>query len=116
VKRIRFRRVRRVVAAFLGNAVTRAARLMLEQSGTGDRLMFRNVAFQGKGFESPIYYGYRAGYYFTRHFGLEAEFIHLKIYAGLDRPVNVEGRWNGSVIREGPRYDATPASSRSVMD
>jgi hypothetical protein len=64
------------------------------------RLSFEKLPFEGRSFQSPIYYGYRAGYYFTRHFGLEAEFIHLKVYADLSHPVRVEGAIGSAEVTE----------------
>ena len=76
---------------------TRPATVSLETS-TGDRLTFREFPFSGKSFDSPIYYGYRAGYFFTEHFGVKAEFIHLKVHADLDSPVRLEGSLQGAQI------------------
>ena len=88
------------IAAFAGAARTRPATVTLVQSDPASRLTLRNVPFGGRSFESPIYYGYRAGYYLTRHFGVEAEFIHLKIYADLSEPVSIEGNNAGVAVRE----------------
>lgn len=78
-------------AGYLGTTHTRPATVVLEQSGSGGRLAFRNAPFSGQSFQSPVYYGYRGGYYFSRHFGVEAEFIHLKIHADLDALLDIEG-------------------------
>ena len=87
------------VAGYVGGAATRAADVTLEQPDLGNRVLLEQVPFSGKSFESAIYYGYRAGYYFTRHFGLEAELVHLKIHADLNQPVSVRGTLQGSAIR-----------------
>jgi hypothetical protein len=57
------------VAGYIGGAQTRAATVVVEQSNPTVRLSFEKLPFEGRSFQSPIYYGYRAGYYFTRHFG-----------------------------------------------
>jgi opacity protein-like surface antigen len=88
------------LAGYIGGARTKAATVVLEQSDSVVRLNFENVPFSGKAFQSPIYYGYRAGYYFTRNFGIEGEFIHLKIYADLDQPVEIRGTLRGNDVRE----------------
>jgi opacity protein-like surface antigen len=88
------------VAAYAGGAATRTADVTLKQSGAGNGLVFEQAPFSGRSFESPIYYGYRAGFYFSRHLGVEAEFIHLKVHADLDQPVTVQGSWDGSAILE----------------
>lgn len=87
-------------AGYMGGARTRAANVILEQTNPAVRLNLEKVPFSGNSFQSPIYYGYRTGYYFTRHFGLEAEFIHLKVYADLNQPVRVQGTVEGVDVRE----------------
>src|SRR6478752_1432155 len=80
------------VAGYIGGTKTAAATITLQQSGAiSGRIVFRDVPFSGRSFHSPIYYGYRAGFYFKRQFGVEAEFIHLKIYADPDRSVEIAG-------------------------
>ena len=69
-------------AVYAGAAKTHASDVTIEQPAR--RFTFRQVPFRGRSFESPQYYGYRAGVFLNRHFGLEAEFIHLKIYAEVD--------------------------------
>ena len=89
------------VAGYIGETKTAAATISLQQSGAvSGRILFRDVPFSGRSFHSPIYYGYRAGFYFTTHFGLDAEFIHLKIYADPERTVDIGGTINGAELRE----------------
>ena len=77
------------IAAYVGGARTKAADVALERFQPGLRLTFENVRFRGNSFDSPIYYGYRAGHYLTRNVGVEIEFIHLKVHADLDRVVTL---------------------------
>jgi hypothetical protein len=84
------------LAGYLGAAATRRADLHLTLGN--DRVVFESVPFRGRSFQSPVYYGFRAGTYLTRRFGVEAEFVHLKIYADLDRLVNVSGTLRGEVL------------------
>lgn len=51
--------------------------------GDGYDITFPDVAFEAKSFTSPQYYGWRLGRFFDegRRFGLELEFIHLKVIA-----------------------------------
>jgi len=88
------------VAGYVGAARTRPAIITLEQSDPAVRLTFEQVPLSGKSFESPIYYGYRAGYFFMRHLGIEAEFIHLKIHADLSQPVSIHGNVGEIAVRE----------------
>jgi hypothetical protein len=88
------------LAGYIGGARTRPATVVLEQSDPAVHLVLQQVPFSGKSFQSPIYYGYRAGYYFTTHFGLEAEFIHLKIHADVSEPVSIRGSIGAVAVRE----------------
>lgn len=87
-------------AGYIGGARTNAATVVLEQADPFVRLNLQKVPLSGKSFQSPIYYGYRAGYYFTRHVGIEGEFIHVKIYADLHQPVEIRGTFRGNEVRE----------------
>lgn len=51
--------------------------------GDGYDLTFPWVSFEAKSFTSPQYYGWRVGRFFdqSRRFGIEVEFIHLKVIA-----------------------------------
>jgi hypothetical protein len=51
--------------------------------GDGYDLTFPDVSFEAKSFTSPQYYGWRVGRFLDdgRRFGLELEFIHLKVIA-----------------------------------
>lgn len=88
------------VAGYIGGTRTKTANILVQQPEAGTRLVFDGVPFAGRSFESPVYYGYRAGYYVNRHFGIEAEFIHLKIHADLSLPVNVHGSLRGVEVRQ----------------
>lgn len=51
--------------------------------GDGYDITFPDVSFEAKSFTSPQYYGWRLGRFFDegRRFGVELEFIHLKVIA-----------------------------------
>jgi len=51
--------------------------------GDGYDLTYPDVSFEAKSFTSPQYYGWRLGRFFdeARRFGMEVEFIHLKVIA-----------------------------------
>ena len=77
------------VAAFIGASFTRPAALTLEQMSASTRSP--DVHFAGKPFVSPPYYGYRAGWRPHGAFGVDAELIHLKVYARAgDLPPSVQ--------------------------
>lgn len=87
------------IAGYIGGARTLSSGVTLTRLDVPTRLTFDNVAFNGKSFESPIYYGYRVGYYFTKHIGLEGEFIHLKVQADLDPVLTVHGTLDGMPVQ-----------------
>jgi hypothetical protein len=78
---------------YLGASHTHSARVEIAQPDLGRALSFENVAFDGEPFKSPQYYGYRVGRLFGdgRRFGVEFEFIHLKVIARTDRAYTVTG-------------------------
>lgn len=85
------------VAAYLGGAANHQSWLRVEQPERATRLELRGVSYEGRSFEPPVYYGYRLGYFFSR-FGLEAEFIHQKIYARAERVVQAQGTFRGQSV------------------
>ena len=104
------------LAVYLGGAHTQNANVTL-RSSANDQLTFANVPFQGHSFESPVYYGARVGHYWFRHFGAEAEFIHLKLYAKTETPVRVTGTFNGAPVNTtAPMSNYAPRFSISHGD
>ena len=69
------------VAAYLGWNATAATTLTLDENGRATP--FRDVTFDSRSLASPPYYGYRVRWLRWRggQAGVEAEFIHLKVYA-----------------------------------
>jgi len=88
------------VAAYLGAAATRPAALAIAQPALGTDLAIAPVTFRGESFTPPVYYGYRIGYEWPGlpWLGVEAEFVHLKVYARTDRTARVEGRRRGQPV------------------
>src|ERR1051325_10480027 len=82
------------LAYFLGGAHTLDTGLEIAQPALGNRLRFDGISFSGRSFEKPLYYGIRAGFFPHRssHFGVEAEFVHLKVYADAAKPRSEERR------------------------
>lgn len=81
-------------AAYLGGAATAPTRVVIEQPALGTRLSVHDVRYRGESFTPPLYYGFRLGRFFGR-LGVEAEFIHQKIYARTERVVRFEGQARG---------------------
>lgn len=85
-------------AGFVGGAHTQDSFLSVRQPALGTILRFHPVAFSGKSFQGPLYYGGRGGYFFSRYLGVEAEYIHLKVFARVDRPGMASGVDRGTPI------------------
>lgn len=86
--------------AFLGKASTFNSDLTICQSSQQNDLLFHDIEYSDKSFRTPLYYGLRAGYFpgCCSHFGLEAEFIHAKMYSKGEQVVHVSGMRNGAPI------------------
>jgi lipid A oxidase len=94
------------LAAYLGGAHTARTSLRLQAPQRSTDLLVQPVDYQTKPFQSPLYYGYRAGYFFTPHFGLEGEFTHLKVYAETGRTAQISGTLQGVAIQETAPLDS----------
>ena len=71
------------LAIYLGASHTAPTTLTLEQPAARVHLQWHDVPFESRSFESPQYYGYRIAWFRSPQskIGVEAEFIHLKLYA-----------------------------------
>jgi lipid A oxidase len=69
--------------------------LNLTQGNTN--LNYKNISWDDKSFESPIFYGARIGYWFNDapNWGVSVDFSHLKNYLVDSETVNVNGIQNG---------------------
>jgi hypothetical protein len=78
---------------YLGANHTHDADVTIDRPALGEAFRFSNVQFEGKPFQSPQYYGWRVGRMFggRERFGIEFEFIHLKVIARTDRPYAAVG-------------------------
>ena len=87
-------------AAWLGGAHTNDTSLGLQIPALSTNLALHPISYATRPFHSPIYYGYGAGWFFSRHFGFEAEFTHLKVYAETNRTAQISGTLRGAPINE----------------
>jgi hypothetical protein len=89
-----------MVSAYLGRAwtVENAVHLTVADAQTNVRIA--PVAYRDESFRLPLYYGYRVAWLpdAGRGFALEAEFIHLKMFARTERLAHVQGVWHGAPI------------------
>lgn len=72
-----------IASAYLGASFTAPAELTLDQPAADVHARFADVHFDSKSFSSPPYYGYRILWTPAREprAGIEAELIHLKVFA-----------------------------------
>jgi len=85
------------LGAYLGPAYTAGSNLTLVQPG-GTDMTFRDIAWEGKPFRPPPYYGYRAIYWPSDHYGVMLDFTHIKAIAMKDRPVQQSGFKDGDHV------------------
>lgn len=87
-----------VLSAFLGGLSTQNAPLHITQPGLGTDIQFHDVRYTSRSFDFPLYYGYRASYFFNRYAGIETEFVHAKAFAEVHEPVDAAGTIQGQKI------------------
>lgn len=94
-------RGRWVVAAYVGGAHTASSSLTISQPALGSALTFEYVSLHSRSFDPPLYYGFRGGYFIPRvpFLGVEAEFIHLKVFSDPRQRVRVVGLRRGAPIQ-----------------
>ena len=87
-------------AAFLGGAATLDSSLRIRQPATSTDLRLEPIDYRGENVTSPIYYGYRVGWDlpFARALAIEAEFIHLKVFADTSAVVFARGTDRGETV------------------
>ncbi len=89
-----------VISAFLGGAKTLSSDLNVSQPALNTEITFEKVRFSDRSFQSPLYYGFRAGYFFPQapNIGVESEFIHLKVYSDQQQRVRASGTYRSIPI------------------
>ncbi len=85
-------------SGYIGSVHTQNSTLSLQALSATTDLRFHDVKWAGESFRGPLYYGVRGGYFFSRHFGLEAEFIHMKVFAPTQRTVVADGVLRGASV------------------
>ena len=85
-------------SGYIGGVHTQSSDLFLQQNSLATNLTFHRMGYTGHSFQGPLYYGARGGYFFGGHWGLEAEYTHLKVFANVQEPVRVGGVLNGAPI------------------
>lgn len=87
-------------SAFLGNAWTRASAVHLAIPELQTDLHIAPVKYRSESFQSPVYYGGRASWTprATSPLAVEAEFIHMKVFADTDHLARTRGIWHGMSV------------------
>jgi hypothetical protein len=87
------------IAFFIGGCSTGSNTLTLDRSGNATHVVLTPVEYADRSFESPPYYGYRIGRSLSPHLGIEAEFIHSKVFARTAATIRATGTVEGSRIQ-----------------
>jgi hypothetical protein len=84
-------------AVYLGGNRTMSTDVSINQPSHNTAVAFHDVTFSAKPFQSPQYYGVRLGRLFgpARDYGVEVEFIHLKVIANTEKTVGISGQVAG---------------------
>jgi len=91
------------LGVILGGARTQATSLTLTQPSQATDVTLSPVHYRSESFEPPFYYAYRVGGFpRSESFGIEGEFIHLKVTADTSRTTRAEGIVAGQAV-SGPR-------------
>ncbi len=93
------------VGTFTGANRTLAATVTVDQPAIGRRLEFHDVTFEARPLESPQYYGLRIGRHLGARLGVEAEFLHIKVFSQTDRSVFTTGTDAGVAVSASRRMD-----------
>lgn len=72
-------------------------------------LTFRGVTWDGRSFESPIYYGLKLGWWFSDvpRWGIAVDFTHAKMLTDLNQVVSVDGIRDGAAVSGAERLGET---------
>jgi hypothetical protein len=85
------------LGAYLGPAYTARSSLNFVQPG-GTDMTLGDIAWEGKPFRLPPYYGYRAIYWPSDRYGVMLDFTHVKAVAIKDRPGQQSGFKDGDHV------------------
>ena len=93
------------LGAFLGSTWTHASNIRLVVPELRTDLDMAPVAYRSESFTSPLYYAGRASWTprAASPLAVEAEFIHMKVFADGDRQARVQGTWHGVPVDEDVR-------------
>jgi hypothetical protein len=92
---------------YLGANHTHAASISINQPSADTSIRIHDVTFEGRPLASPQYYGIRIGRMLgeRRRFGIEVEFIHLKVIGQASRSFRLTGMLDGALVDSVTRMD-----------
>src|SRR5437762_1647699 len=82
-------------SGYLGMNHNFPADVTIAQPALNTQLVFHDVSFESRPFQFPMYGGGRAGHLFSPRFGLEFEYLHIKVIAETDRMTHTTGTLQG---------------------
>ncbi len=87
-------------SAYLGHVWTRSSTVTLTLPDRQTAVEIVGVEYRAESFTSPQYYGYRVAWVPDQHrwIGIEAEVIHTKVFAEVDRSVRIQGTLRGAKV------------------
>lgn len=87
------------VAIYMGANHNLPADVSFEEPAVQTAMVFHDVKFAGQPFIFPLYAGGRFGYRFGgRRFGVEAEWLHMKVIAETNQSTHATGTFGGTAI------------------
>ncbi len=89
-----------IASAYLGHVWTRSSTVTLTLPDQQTAIEIAGVQYRAESLTSPQYYGYRIAWVPDQHrwIGIEAELIHAKVFAEVDRSVRMRGTLRGADI------------------
>jgi len=99
------------IGVFAGQSFIDDSDLNLSQGNTN--LNYKDVKWDDKSFESPIFYGARVGYWFDSapNWGVSVDFSHLKNYLEDNKSASVSGTQNGTPLNGNVPVNSTNLQS-----
>ena len=89
-----------IASAYLGHVWTRSSTVTLALPDRQTAVEIAGVEYRSESLTSPQYYGYRVTWVPGGHrwIGIEAEVIHAKVFAEVDRSVRIKGTLRGAEV------------------
>jgi hypothetical protein len=97
-----------IIAGFTGHPWTVPSTATITIAERQTQVDLVDLHYRSESFKTPPYYGYRLTWIPDAHpgLGVEAEFIHAKVFAETDRTGRVRGTLNGAAIDESIRLSS----------